>query len=148
MGFRREALRTELPHESFSCDVEIAGGLRARHARLKAREHDVVDAVANGVRDLSDGRPEIHRRASRPPPHALKTCGHDANDSEWRAIERNGPSDQAGVTAELRFPEAIAQNGHVRTVKVVLVSSESAAERGLHSQRSEERRVGKECISG
>ena len=68
----------------------------------------------------------------------LERWRHDANHLHALTVQLNGSSDDAGVGAEVRRPESVAQDDDAVRIRLVLFIGEHAPEGWRHAKRSEE----------
>ena len=107
--------------------IHLGARLFDRHARLQTSKRGHPMEVARAFTRLEGKRPP-HLREAAIERGALR---HHADDGVRLAIERERSPDDAGVGAERRRPQLVAQHDDVLFARFVLVGRERTAERGL-----------------
>ena len=103
---RRRIERGESPRD----DGEVRLGALRRHAALEPPNGDHAASSAQLeialVRIISDRQPHIGC-----PERSLEARTHDADDSEWLAVQDKGAADDVGPRAEAGTPDRVIDNG-------------------------------------
>jgi hypothetical protein len=112
--------------------------LRKAHAGLQASDRKkAVIAPAEVGLGIADRDPELARAAPELP---LEVARHDADYSEERAVDRYGFPYQRRIASVTLLPQPVAEHYFVVFPEGLLFRQESAAEKRLRTQDSEEAR--------
>ena len=126
----------KLPLQLAATTPISARGLRQRNARLQPRHHIeiVIVAVLEVVAMLleSHRHPEFGFAARK-----MEIARHHADDLIRLVIQIHAPPDHAGVAAEYRLPQLVAQQQRSGRAFAVLRGGEQAAHSRLHAQQAE-----------
>src|SRR5262245_36526673 len=75
----------------------------------------------------------------------VKAARHHTNHGVQVAIQRDRPAQDAGISAELTLPQAVAQHGHPRPARGRLLGPECPSEKRFRAEHAKE--IGVEPIT-
>src|SRR5205807_8998522 len=123
---------------TFIDDVQLLVSLLVAHIRLQStKDGEKTGAALNNIRRQSflleyARQPNLPLREGK-----FQRGRQDANDRERSSVKDNCLAHDILIAAETFLPESVAEQGHVRTTRPVVVRSESAAEERLDTEGSE-----------
>src|SRR5207249_9532706 len=97
------------------------------------RIQPVVVAVGVVLLAESHRRPKLGVAERKP-----ELARHHADHRIRLAVECHAPPENAGLAAELRLPQPIAQKSNARRALAVLAFTEETADERLHAERGKE----------
>ena len=113
-------------------DVHLCSRLLERHAAAQAS--DAVERMVAPIGGLAFAQAQRHPERGPLGCRKAELAGHDADHGERLVVHQDLPPDHVGIPAELRLPEAVAEEQRARRSGAIVC----VGERTAHQRRGSE----------